>query len=327
MRVAAKAIFSRILLVLFGLGLSLVVMEGVLRVGARFVGGESAVHSAWLGKWRLLAVGDSNTYGLYVDKSQAYPQVFESLWNAMPGTALGPVDVLNLGFPSTNSSKLAKDFRRMLWMFRPDVVTVMIGVNDRWTLPETAAQSPNRLDRLAAWLWKRARAYRFLYMVRQAFRSRHLEVAYDPSNTVDHGRGTARYGQDELELGWREIPRGGVPGLQPGVELQKDLQSVAAQAAEFGARLVFLTYAGDSGFYAWANDGIRAAAKATATPLIDVAAALKPACPLPAGTDRLDAPAPTCPELFPDQHPTVLGHKRIAQILTQQLLPALQEAR
>jgi len=322
-----RVILSRILLVLLGLCLALVVMEGVLRIGAGFVGRGLAEHTSWLGKWRMLCLGDSNTYGLYVDKSQAYPQVFEALWNANPAAAVGPVQVLNLGFPSTNSSKLAKDFRHMLWMFRPDIVTVMIGVNDRWTVPETAAASPNRLDRLAAALWRGSRVYRFLYMVRQAFQSRRLEVSYEPSSGIEHGHGTAHYGEDEFELGWNKIPRGGVPGYQPAVELRQDLQTLAAQAAEFGTRLVLMTYAADSGFYAWANDVIRAAAKATGTPLIDVAAAFAPACPLPAGANRLDGPVAECPELFPDQHPTVLGHQRVAQILAQQVLPALQQSR
>jgi hypothetical protein len=325
MLAAFRALLSRILLVLLGVWLSLLVIEVVLRVGALFIAPSVVEASPWLGKWRMLCLGDSNTYGLYVDKSQAYPQVFERLWNANPGT--DSVEVLNLGFPSTNSSQLAKNIRRMLWTFRPDVVTVMIGANDRWTVPETAAASPNRLDRLAAALWKVSRAYRFLYMVRQAFQNRRLDVSADPSSGIEQGHGTARYGKDAFELGWTKMPPGGMRGLQPAVELERNLRNLAAQAAEFGARLVLLTYPADSGFYGWANDVTRNTAKAAAIPLIDVAAALKPACPVVPGSGLLAGPNGQCAELFPDQHPTVLGHEEVAQILTQRLLPALELAR
>jgi hypothetical protein len=233
-----RAILSRIILVLFGLCLALLVLEGGLRIGSLFVGRRLVEQPSWLGKWRMLSLGDSNTYGLYVDKSQAYPMVFERLWNA---TMNRPVEVLNLGFPGTNSSKLVKDFRRMLWTFRPDVVTVMIGGNDLWTIPETAAASSHRLERLSAALWRVSRAYRFLYMVRRAFLNRQLELTQEPPEGFQHGHGTAQYGTEAFELGWTKVPEGGIPGWQPAGELKANLETLAAQAAEFGTKLVLVT--------------------------------------------------------------------------------------
>lgn len=325
MAVSPRTIVSRMVLVLFGVCASLMVMEGALRVGALFAGRNVAEHPAWMGKWRVLCLGDSNTYGLYVEPSQAYPKVFERVWNATPGNA--SVEVLNLGFPGTNSSKLVKDFRRMLWTFRPDVVTVMIGNNDLWTIPETAAESSNVIDRFAAALWRMSRAYRFLYMVRRALQIRQLTVTQDSLQGFQHGHGTARYGNDEFELGWTQVPEGGIPGRQPDVELTKNLRSLAGQAADFGAQLVLLTYPADSFFYMWANHVTRDAAKVTGAPLIDVAAVLKAACPVPAGASVFKGPGADCPELFPDQHPTVIGHEKVGQILVQQLPPILAQAR
>jgi len=324
---APRRILRRGVLVLFGVCLCLLMIEGALRIGALFVGRRLDEPAAGVGAWRMLSVGDSNTYGLYLDKSQAYPKVLEKLWNAHPTKAKGKIEAFNLGFPGTNSSKLAKDFRRMLWTFRPDVVTVMIGANDLWTVPETAAGSPDRLDRLAAALWRVSRAYRLLYIALRGLQVRQLEVTAEPWVTFQQGHGTARYGEHEFDLGWTMLPKEGIPGRQPAVELKKNLEAMAAQATDFGTKVVFLTYASDAGFYSWANGIIRDAATATGTPLIDVAAVLKPGCPVPAGSNILTGPGAECPELFPDQHPSALGHQRIADILAKELLPALDQPR
>ena len=326
MTASPKAILSRVILILFGLCLSLVVVEAILRVGALFVGREVVERSVLPGKWRMLCLGDSNTYGLYVDKSQAYPKVFETLWNATPGDTHRSVEVLNLGFPGTNSSKLVKDFRRMLSTFRPDVVPIMVGANDLWTMPETAIESPDAIDRLGAALWRMSRAYRFLYMVRRAFEVRQLDVTADPPTGFERGHGIARFGKDEFDLGWTKIPEGGVPDWEPTGPLEKNLQTLAIQAAEFGTKLIFLTYAADSLSYSWANKIIRRIAKTSSTRLIDVAAVLKPSCPVPVGSGVFTGPGADCPELFPDQHPTVKGHERVARVLAQQLMFALQQS-
>ena len=317
-----RAVLTRAILVLLGLSLSLLVLEVALRIGAVFAGRGTAEQSVLPGKWRMLTLGDSNTYGIYVDKAQAYPKVFETLWNANPDHQ--QVEVFNMGFPGTNSSKLVKDFQRMLWSFRPDVVTVMVGANDLWTMPETTVASLHPSERVAAALWRVSRAYRFLYMMRRAWQIRQLDVTSEPWSGIQGGHGTARYGKEEFDLGWIKVPEGGVPGWHPAAELKKNLETLAAQAAAFGAQHVFITYAADSGFYAFANTVMRETATATGTPLIDVAAAFKSACPPPADSDSLTSAGARCPELFPDQHPTVMGHTQVAHTLAQELPSALQ---
>src|SRR5215470_8498280 len=206
MAASLRAILSRVILVMFGLCLALVILEATLQIGAVFVGRQLAQQSSWLGQWRMLCLGDSNTYGLWVEHSQAYPTVFEKLWNANPANATRQVQVFNLGYPGTNSSKVLKDFRRMLWTFRPDVVTVMIGGNDPWTVPETASESPDRIDRLAAELWRVSRVYRLLYMVRRAVQIHRLDVTAEPRPGQPQGHATARYGAQIFDLGSSKMP-------------------------------------------------------------------------------------------------------------------------
>ena len=47
-------------------------------------------------------MGDSNTYGLYLDKKDAYPKQLETIWNATHKN--NPIEVINLGYPGSNSS-------------------------------------------------------------------------------------------------------------------------------------------------------------------------------------------------------------------------------
>jgi lysophospholipase L1-like esterase len=52
---------------------------------------------------RVLCLGDSNTYGVWLERSQACPQQLEAVWNQR--VASPRLEVLNLGVPGTNSSR------------------------------------------------------------------------------------------------------------------------------------------------------------------------------------------------------------------------------
>src|SRR2546422_967854 len=81
---------------------------------------------------------------------------------------LAPIEVMNLGFPGTNSSHIRNALPKLLSMFHPDVVTVMVGGNDWWTAPEPMADAPGTRARLDTFLWRVSRLYRLLYMLRRS---------------------------------------------------------------------------------------------------------------------------------------------------------------
>ena len=87
--------------------LTLVLLEGVLQVAAVFID-KHQQPSQWLhpGRVRILTLGDSNTYGLYLQADQAYPSLLEQQWNAHHPD--NRIEVINLGFPGTNSSRVLK---------------------------------------------------------------------------------------------------------------------------------------------------------------------------------------------------------------------------
>jgi lysophospholipase L1-like esterase len=297
-----RAIISRLLLVGFGLCLAVLALEGILRVAAGLTPARAPDRPAWLGSARrILCLGDSNTYGLYVDRSLSYPRLLQTLWNSRSGER--SVEVFDMGFPVTNSSKLLKEFDRMLLAFRPDVVTVMIGANDFWTVSETAPESPHLRERVAALLWRTSRAYRLFYMLAHMLQAPRVEVTKMP----DH-RALVRYGAYQFDLGGKTRPTDGSDDRPRGPELARNLARLPAHVAKIGAQLVFVTYASGQGFYGAANGVMRTVAKQTGTPLIDVAAEFRALCP-----------QRPCQYFFRDEHPTGAGYERIAQVLVERL--------
>lgn len=61
----------------------LLACELLLQLGALVVHGQSRlVPAQWLtGNTRVLALGDSNTYGLYLKEEESWPAQLQQLWN------------------------------------------------------------------------------------------------------------------------------------------------------------------------------------------------------------------------------------------------------
>lgn len=253
------------------------------------------------GKVRILALGDSNTYGLWVGKEAAYPKVFERLWNQLGRTP--QVEVLNLGYPGTNSSQVLAQCDRYLAAFRPDIVTLMIGANDAWTQPVPANTRSSFATSLDSWLWRTSRLYRLGYLLARAIENARLDVvALSEPSDIAQGRGIARFGSHHFELGHRMARVAAPPGWVERSRSQ--LRGIVQCAQRWRVPIVFLTYLSGHFLYNVANDLLREIARSTGTPLVDVNKEIEPRCP-----------GWKCEELLPDQHPTETGHLRIAQAL------------
>jgi lysophospholipase L1-like esterase len=299
---------ARLALVAASLLLVLVLLEAGLQLGARWVGheGRGALlpgSSWWPGRTRVLCMGDSNTYGIYVERDEAYPQQLEALWNARHPER--PIQVLNMGYPGTNSSQVRRDLPRMLRTFHPDLVIAMVGANDYWTAP-VAVEGKSASGPLD-WLRRKSRVYKLFYMLARAFDRRELVVdrgAEDPEHEQESGR--AVFGEETFELGYRSEE----PGKRGGsLKLTRSLESLARQGRDAGTPLVLMTYPSHEHLYGSANNVIRAAAGAGRVPVVDLEAAFRARCP-----------EPPCPELFfSDGHPTAAGYRVVAEELAAYL--------
>lgn len=296
---------KRAVLVLGGILAAIVMLEILLQAGAVYFAatGREAPVSVATGDYRILCLGDSNTYGLYLKREEAYPQQLEVLWNQSGRLPKGKV--FNLGFPGTNSSKLLSQFPDMLDTFQPDLVIIMVGVNDFWTSP-VSFEAPRDLRYRARWFLQRhSRAYKLFYMLRRRSEMAELEVVKNnPDGVRMMGSGTARFGGREFALGWKKAVQGEL-GLHSLQDLEDNISTLSDYARDFGAELILMTYASRYKAYPVANKIIRKAAARTGRPLVDLTAVFERICP-----------REECPEmLFPDHHPRAAGHRVIAKTI------------
>jgi lysophospholipase L1-like esterase len=291
-------LWSNLGLLILGLALGVLVLEVVMRLAALVVERRSGGASPVATGTPVLALGDSNTFGLYVGKQRAYPHELEVRWNeAAPDRA---IHVVNAGYPGNSSSSVCRQLGTLLAVHRPAVVTVMIGGNDWWREPEPleddavdacvrrALAPPDIVAPQPRREWRVVRMLRLL--------AQWLPV---PVQQFLHERPSARGGGDGA---W-------------SAELGVNLHMIVACIRHAGSRPVLLTYPSRFGPYGFANRTIRSIAAAESAHLVDLARIVGERCP-----------RSQCVYLFapPDQHPTVEGHAWIGEILAGALADEVQ---
>jgi lysophospholipase L1-like esterase len=76
---------------------------------------------------RILCLGDSNTYGLYLPRESSWPSQLQDL---LDREVPHRYQVINLGFPGAPTFRIADNLPTFLARFHPDLVIVLAGVND-----------------------------------------------------------------------------------------------------------------------------------------------------------------------------------------------------
>jgi lysophospholipase L1-like esterase len=234
---------ERAVLLTGGFVVALVLLEGFLRLGALIV--RPDVSASGAGARRVLAVGDSNVYGLYLPRADAYPAQLARL---LPDTV-----VVNAGVPGMDSGRLRSLLPALLDEHRPTDVLITVGANDVWT-PGTAVDVRQpwwthlRLARLVAWLrWE----------------------LQDPGLAVTPGRITVD--MPPMLVGDRvvEVSTALGTGKQDPAVTRENLAALVAMIRERGARPWIVAYAADGPLYGPANAVLRAAGKDLGVPVIE----------------------------------------------------------
>lgn len=310
--------------------LSVVLLEALLQLAALTVDKrQSSGVARWLypDRVRVVAMGDSNTYGLYYSAAEAWPAVFEQRWNAQHPEM--PVEVINLAFPGTNSSRVLKSMPDVLATFQPDVITVMVGVNDFWMAPVDTSAESSDVSALKSWLLEHSRTAKLFYMImRQPYNASLLEMdkeyraaEYDPSyekifrDALEGKRElplsdkpkAVRYGDRTFDIGYVFSGKQG----NPADAMHTNFNRMADLASAHQAKLVFITYAYFEMPQKAANMQMKVVAKERNIPLINPAKHFREAC---AQSEKL------CHTLFvPDFHPTDEGHRLIASTVMEEI--------
>jgi len=287
---------GRIGLIGLGLALALVGLELALQLGAvvvRFTH-ESRSAARDPGRFRVVCLGDSNTFGLYLEPHESYPaQLERELAARLPDRA---VEVLNLGAPGLNSSRLLRQYPELLETLAPDLVIILVGVNDLWTDPK--AESSARPTTLRDLVARHSRVVRLVRLLR-ARGAADVEVSIEDGAPFERADQWVRIGGRAFDFGFE---RAHVNMFMAEHQLAKNLLALRKATEASGARALFMTYPGRYELYRRANGAILEAAR-KGLPLLDLTQVFLEPCPLA-----------KCPEmLFEDQHPTAEGYRLVAK--------------
>jgi lysophospholipase L1-like esterase len=284
------------------------VAEAGLQIAAFFVqrATRAEMPVAWVtGNVRVLCLGDSHTYGLWVERSEAYPQQLESIWNQR--TLSPKLEVLNVGVPGTSSSRLVRELPRMLETFDPDTLIVMVGGNDFWTLPVPLGDAP-ATGPGESFLKRHSLLYRLYYLFRRGRQMTAPEIVLDPNATLTGG------GDYRIRAGDREFEMGYTAGESADIGediagLRRNLRRIIRLARDAKRPLYLMNYPTKQNPYLTASMVIGDVAVETGTPLIDLTAEFARICP------KRD-----CPEtVFQDGHPKAAGYRIVAETIAERL--------
>lgn len=124
---------QKIALIIFGFTFALVGVELFLRIiGAGYLsyrrGFDKDIVESKSSGYKILCLGDSFTFGVGAGRGRDYPSQLENMLNK---SKLGKeFEVINRGIGGQNSSELLYYLDRNLEKYNPDLVIVMIGMND-----------------------------------------------------------------------------------------------------------------------------------------------------------------------------------------------------
>jgi lysophospholipase L1-like esterase len=99
------------------------------------------------GVFRILAIGDSVTFGFGVRLEDSYPKRLEALLNASRNTAADRVEVLNAAVPGTALVSYLKTLRQEGPSLQPDLILVGIVLNDIMDYDAVFAPRPSSSPR------------------------------------------------------------------------------------------------------------------------------------------------------------------------------------
>lgn len=236
----------------------------------------------------VLCVGDSNTFGLHLPRVYAYPALLQA---ALGRRYRQPVGVINRGIPGQNSAQVAVGLADDLSELSPDLVLILVGINDTWN---TDGQDLG----LASWLGRLKLVRLARVLLAGVTSTKTFEVATDEQGeiVIDRGSGRRRINQGD------QADAPGLAGEALALVLRRGLERALSACQQAGSRPVLMTYAENQGPFAEVNALIRAVATERQVLLIDHAREFKQHF-VELGYDEL---------MFGDHHPNARGYRLMA---------------
>jgi lysophospholipase L1-like esterase len=238
---------------------SILLLEATLQVGSfinQHILGRKH-QTQWLtSHLRIVTMGDSNTYGLYLKPEDSYPKQLEKLWNATHKDQ--PIEVINLGYPGSNSSRIVANIEAAINNLHPDLVLIMIGTNDSWTQPISYAESSliSNKKNLLDWAKSHSKIYRMYCLVARKKINEgelHVVTTSDPKQAESAKEKPATIDYQNLHLDFSMTMRKPEDNFNSDETLLSNIAKLIRYAKASQQRIIFLTYAGNKSYYMQAN--------------------------------------------------------------------------
>ena len=189
---------------------------------------------------RILCLGDSNTYGVFYDASEAYPGQLQKELDRASGETW---TVINKGLPGMNSAQVVARLDGELSRYRPSHIVVSIGLNNYWNEAASVGESTESL-----WLgdFRLYRLYRLLLSRSTRTGPDEFGAARPDLKRTESESGFTAF--ENADSGHRLIdhrgdPNWSIPDPIARRRLRDDLKEIAAIARRRSTKLLLLTYA------------------------------------------------------------------------------------
>lgn len=271
-------------LILLGIAGFVLAAEAVLQAASLLVG-DRAGHWRPGASVRILAVGDSHTYGTSIPEDQSYPAQLQRM---LDERAAGLFSVINLGIPGMNSTQVRRRLPANVARYDPDIVLLWCGANNVWNsseLEKTDVGAVAQLDALAL----RSRLYRLLRVWQH---DRAIEASVGVSVRSDGVRQEterAHWQPDGEGRGatWKVRHAGGVETIRTyhdpardgddlGSRTYEDLKTMSRWLRAAGAQLVLVRYPIARAWpFREPNEAMARVAREDGVPIIDAKASIE----------------------------------------------------
>ncbi|HEW81572.1 MAG TPA: hypothetical protein ENH18_04295 [Nitrospirae bacterium] len=308
-----SSIKQKLLLIIFGLFIALLLTEGFFRIAGLIVHEENILPSEKKDNtYRILCIGDSSTYGLGSTDSEkySYPAQLHTLLNTQSSN--NEFEVVNLGVRGINSSQVVNRFKYNILKYNPDMVIVMIGINDGWNLEESNIlkyyneRFIKKLLLSLELIVNRLKVYQFMKLVfipqDLDISTENLEDSSSPSELI-----IAPYNDETRRKGFRFSYRNPMKASAFYHALNDNITSMVKIAESQHIQAVFMTY--HAGGYGGVNKIINQIYAQLSVPIVDIGSVFKQAKKL-----ELDVRGPD------KWHPNDLGYSLIAKSIYNDMI-------
>lgn len=130
---------QKIYLILFGICSTAVLIEFILNISGWIYNSHRikvTVSSRDVNATRILCVGDSFVFGIGSKKGYSFPEQLQTLFDKNT-SGHKSIMVVNCGIPSQNSSQLLNNLPNLIERLNPNIIVVLIGMNDYWNLQDS----------------------------------------------------------------------------------------------------------------------------------------------------------------------------------------------